>query len=69
VSIYLVPGNQGRGLGAQILAAGSDWMRQHRDDVHTLIAEIRPENHSSIQAFKHAGYVAGSYTYQRSLRE
>ena len=69
VSIYLGPGCHGQGLGAQVLAAGSRWMREHRGNVELLVAEIMPANTASIQAFERAGYVASSNVYRQSLRK
>jgi RimJ/RimL family protein N-acetyltransferase len=57
VSIYLVPGNEGRGLGPAILAAGNEWIAAHRPDVARLRAEVHAENTSSIEAFLAAGYL------------
>lgn len=69
VSIYLVPGHHGQGLGARVLAAGSRWMREHRGNVELLVAEIRPGNTASIHAFERAGYAAFSNVYHQSLRK
>jgi UDP-2,4-diacetamido-2,4,6-trideoxy-beta-L-altropyranose hydrolase len=68
VSIYLVPGQHSIGLGAQLLSAGSNWMRAHRGDVGRLVAEIKPENAASARAFERAGYVPSLNAYQRTLR-
>jgi UDP-2,4-diacetamido-2,4,6-trideoxy-beta-L-altropyranose hydrolase len=44
VSIFLVPGEQGKGYGLGILAAGETWLREHRPGVEELQAEILESN-------------------------
>ncbi len=56
VSIYLVPGHSGRGLGTALLGAGSSWIRKKKQQITELRAEIRPENAASKAAFLAAGY-------------
>lgn len=62
VSIYLVPGLAGRGLGAHLLLAGEDWLRGHHQEVSTLEARIRPGNAASHSVFQSAGF-----TYEYSI--
>jgi RimJ/RimL family protein N-acetyltransferase len=57
VSIYLVPGLAGRGLGTALLRAGTDWIRKTRSEVAMLRAEVRPDNVASSRAFIAAGYI------------
>ncbi len=56
VSIYLVPGNQGRGFGAAILAAGEKWLAQACPAVRRLEAVVRPDNAASLRLFEAAGF-------------
>lgn len=67
VSVYLVPGHAGRGLGSALLRAGSRWLRAHRPDVTRVRAEIRPGNRRSIGAFDDAGYRLDSHNYALEL--
>jgi RimJ/RimL family protein N-acetyltransferase len=57
VSVYLVPGNSGRGYGARLLLAGAAWLKHHRPHIHRVVAHVLPENRASLQAFLQAGYV------------
>lgn len=65
VSIYLVPGCGGRGLGTALLKEGNAWMARHLPQVTTLSAKILPDNIASRKSFAKAGYVepAGVFKY------
>lgn len=56
ISIYLVPGNHGKGYGLSILYAAESWIKLSnlKKDIR---AKIIPENKASISIFKDAGYV------------
>lgn len=69
ISVYLTPGNQGRGLGTPLLRAGEAWLRAHRPAVRRIVAEILPENSASLAAFEGAGYVARQSHYERELSD
>lgn len=56
VSVYLVPGKAGRGWGAALLRAGTNWMQEHHPRVKRLRAQISPDNARSLTAFATAGY-------------
>jgi UDP-2,4-diacetamido-2,4,6-trideoxy-beta-L-altropyranose hydrolase len=68
VSIYMVPGQHGQGLGTALLRAGSRWMREQHPRVRRLRAEIRRDNARSRQAFENAGYALSSHVYTLDLR-
>lgn len=68
VSIYLVPGHSGQGLGPRILLAGDRWLDHHHPEVRTVIAEVLPDNKASARAFIEAGYEQGPETYIKRLR-
>lgn len=57
VSIYLVPGCGGQGLGTALLKEGNVWMARHLPQVTTLCAKILPDNIASRKSFAKAGYV------------
>lgn len=65
VSIYLVPGCGGRGLGTALLKEGNAWVARHLPQVTTLSAKILPDNIASRKSFAKAGYVesAGVFKY------
>ena len=56
VSIYLVPGHHGKGLGEGILRAGEMWLRNNRLSIRRVRAEIQKINKPSEKVFHHAGY-------------
>ena len=56
VSIFLVPGNHGRGLGKRILAAGEKWLSRAFPAVHELKAVVREDNVASLSVFEAAGF-------------
>jgi len=60
VSIYMVPGEEGRGSGVDVLLAAEQWISRHRPDVRCLDAEVLGENLASRQLFRSAGYQAVS---------
>jgi len=59
VSVYLVPGQHGRGYGPRLLREGHEWLRHHHAEVTRVRAEVRPENRDSARAFRQAGYRQG----------
>ena len=56
VSLYLLPGTHGQGLGPQLLRVGTDWVKQNFSDVKRIRAEILSSNFSSKRAFEKAEY-------------
>lgn len=56
VSVYLSPQVMGRGLGTHVIRAGNDWIKVNHPEIRRIIAEIRPENISSVHAFAKAGF-------------
>lgn len=67
VSVYLVPGREGSGLGTRVIREGEGWLKVHRPDVRQIRAEIRSANQSSIRAFAKAGFVPEQLVYVRNL--
>lgn len=67
VSIYLVPGWHGRGLGAPLLIAGTSWLRSAFPKVRSIVAEIKGDNTTSRHSFKKAGYVEQDHIFVRRL--
>lgn len=56
VSIYLVPGFDGQGLGKTILDCGQAWIKNKAPAVTKLTARILSENTKSIRLFTKSGY-------------
>ena len=60
ISVYLVPGMQGQGLGTALLVAGTRWLRNRYPEVQRIVAEVRDDNAASFEAFANAGFRPGS---------
>ncbi|NVI80402.1 UDP-2,4-diacetamido-2,4,6-trideoxy-beta-L-altropyranose hydrolase [Janthinobacterium sp. BJB401] len=67
VSIYLVPGTQQQGLGAELLASAEQWLRNMRADITTIRAEVLGDNQPSHRLFLTAGYVRNSTSYFKKV--
>jgi UDP-2,4-diacetamido-2,4,6-trideoxy-beta-L-altropyranose hydrolase len=65
ISIYLVPGGQGQGIGSYLIQCGSEWMRKHYPSIRRIVAEVVQENIASIRAFESAGFTE----HHRTLHE
>lgn len=65
ISIYLVPGHSGRGLGTALLREGCAWVKLNLPQVRRIRAKILPDNTPSRKAFAKAGYVEsdGDFEY------
>ncbi|AKJ26829.1 N-acetylneuraminate cytidylyltransferase [Caldimonas brevitalea] len=68
VSIYLVPGQEGRGLGAALLVAAEDWLSATHPEVESLVAEVRGDNGPSHRLFSSANYKLDITRYQKWRR-
>jgi UDP-2,4-diacetamido-2,4,6-trideoxy-beta-L-altropyranose hydrolase len=67
ISVYLVPGGQGKGVGSQLIRCGSQWLKEHRPDIKTIQAEIFKKNVASLLAFESAGYKEHHAIYKEEL--
>jgi len=56
VSVYLVPGCYGQGLGSSLIRAGSSWVRSRFPSCKTIQAEVLIENTAGRKAFLAAGF-------------
>jgi UDP-2,4-diacetamido-2,4,6-trideoxy-beta-L-altropyranose hydrolase len=68
ISVYLVPGCQGQGVGTQLICCGSNWLQQHRPSVQVINAEILSINKASLRAFEQAGYQEHHLTFKKVLQ-
>lgn len=68
VSVYLVPGRHGEGLGTLLLHAGHRWLAAQRPGVRSIEAEVLADNRASQLAFAEAGYVPRQFVLQRRLQ-
>ena len=56
VSVYLVPGCHGRGLGGSLIRAGSGWLREHYPACEQVVAEVLAGNRAGRKVFLEAGF-------------
>ncbi|HEV7233620.1 MAG TPA: UDP-2,4-diacetamido-2,4,6-trideoxy-beta-L-altropyranose hydrolase [Sphingorhabdus sp.] len=69
VSIFLAPGQSGRGLGRALLQAGEQWLVAHYPDIRRFHADVRPENGASIALFRGADYSPNLFSFERTLND
>lgn len=67
ISVYLVPGQSGAGLGSALIEAGDAWLNQHHPEIARVHARIDPDNLASVGAFRAAGYVAEASLFMKSF--
>lgn len=67
ISVYLVPGGQGRGVGSQLIRCGSRWIKENFPNIKCINAEIFKENVASLCAFESAGYKEHHAIYKETL--
>lgn len=67
ISIYLVPGGQGQGVGSQLIRCGTQWLRENYPRIRVINAEIFSENKASLRAFESAGYKEHHLIFQEVL--
>jgi len=68
ISVFLVPGRHGRGIGAELIRSGSLWLKENRPGIRTVNAEILSLNTASAGAFAKAGFLEHHLTYREVLR-
>lgn len=68
VSVYLIPGNEGRGLGKRLIHQGTCWIAEHWS-IKVIVAEIHPENVASVAAFEAVGFRKKKCIYSKHLRK
>ena len=66
VSIYLSPESMGKGIGAHLLSAGTEWMAKHFSHITEFEAGILPKNVASIRVFERAGFDLDKLIFKRS---
>ncbi len=65
VSIFVAPGENGRGIGRELLRAGEQWCLVHHPQIDRFFANVRPENTASIALFVGTHYTPVLYSYER----
>lgn len=56
ISLYLVPGEHGKGFGLPLLLAAEGWLRKNQKNILEINAKVIAENIASIKIFKYALY-------------
>lgn len=69
VSIFLAPGQAGRGTGRALLRAGEAWVGHHHPAVRRFVADVRPENSASIALFRGANYRPRLFGFERTAND
>jgi UDP-2,4-diacetamido-2,4,6-trideoxy-beta-L-altropyranose hydrolase len=67
ISVYLVPGGQGQGVGSQLIRCGTQWIKEQCPNIKTINAEIFKENVASLRAFESAGYIEHHAIFKEEL--
>jgi ribosomal protein S18 acetylase RimI-like enzyme len=52
-AIYVLPGQQGQGIGKQLMLAAMDWLGKEKD----IVLDVATYNAPSIAFYKHLGFV------------
>lgn len=68
ISVYLVPGHYGKGIGVQLIEQGISWVEHNWPQVEAIEATIMANNIPSISAFSKAGFEKKFYTYIKQIR-
>lgn len=48
---------RGKHFGSSMLSLLSEWVKENRNDISTIVARVKPDNISSIKAFENVGYI------------
>ncbi|MHB8056652.1 MAG: UDP-2,4-diacetamido-2,4,6-trideoxy-beta-L-altropyranose hydrolase [Desulfuromonadaceae bacterium] len=67
ISVYLVPGVQGQGVGSQLIRSGSEWIKTNCPNIKSVNAEIFKENIASLRAFESAEYKEHHAIFKKEL--
>jgi UDP-2,4-diacetamido-2,4,6-trideoxy-beta-L-altropyranose hydrolase len=69
ISVFLVPGNHGKGIGGKMIEQGTLWLESNWPEVTSIEAVIMDGNSASISAFSEAGFKKKAYTYVKQIRK
>jgi UDP-2,4-diacetamido-2,4,6-trideoxy-beta-L-altropyranose hydrolase len=69
VSIYLFEGRFGLGWGRALLARGEAFATAHWPHLHTLNAQVLPDNQPSLKVFREAGFTRHACAFTRVLKD
>jgi UDP-2,4-diacetamido-2,4,6-trideoxy-beta-L-altropyranose hydrolase len=69
VSLYLVPGLYGRGIGFAMLSAGESWLRDHHTEIALVRAVVLGGNAPSKAVFERCGFSKHHIVYEKALEK
>ena len=67
ISIFLAPGQAGRGTGSALLAAAERWLADKRPTIRFVLAEVLAGNAASHRLFTGNGFEAVSSRYRKRI--
>jgi len=67
ISIYLVPGEEGKGLGRLVLNCAERWLRTEYPRVKSILAVVINNNYPSHMLFLNSGYKRNETYYSKNL--
>ncbi|SSW69701.1 UDP-2,4-diacetamido-2,4, 6-trideoxy-beta-L-altropyranose hydrolase [Achromobacter veterisilvae] len=56
ISIYLTPGNHGKGLGGAVIREATHWLFEWSAEISHVVAEVRAGNNASLNVFRDAQF-------------
>lgn len=56
ISIYIVPGHCGAGMGTLLLGVAVNWVKSNQVRINKIFANIMNENHRSLKLFQKIGF-------------
>lgn len=63
VSVFLAPGQMGKGYGRALLAAGEKYIQVNRKKVKAIVADVMAANLVSQKLFESSGYIMSAMQY------
>jgi RimJ/RimL family protein N-acetyltransferase len=65
VSIYLVPGQAGKGIGTAMLRAGETWLSEKHTEIELIQAVVLGTNRSSKALFERCGFLKHQIVFEK----
>lgn len=69
ISVYLVPGYYGKGIGVHLIEQGISWVRCNWPNIDSIEGTIMAGNSASISAFSDAGFNLKSNTFMKLIKK
>lgn len=68
LSVYLVPGMHGQGLGSHLIRMGSRWLSENHPKVEKILAQVLPSNTAARKVFMSAGFKEKYRVFEQIIR-